>query len=99
MFRLIDNSAASLVEIGVDGQEVEVPAGVSLAAALFYLEAIPVRETLLSGSPRAPFCMMGVCFECLVEVDGIANQRACQVTVRPGMQVRRQRSASVEEVI
>jgi predicted molibdopterin-dependent oxidoreductase YjgC len=90
MFRLLDNSAAELVEIELDGSAVSVPAGISLAAVLFYLDAIPARQTLLSESPRAPFCMMGVCFECLLEIDGIGNQRACQVEVKAGMQIRRQ---------
>jgi hypothetical protein len=30
---------------------------------------------------------MGICFECVVTVDGVANVRACLETVRPGMQV------------
>ena len=97
MFRLIDNSAAELVEIEFDGSAVAVPAGISLAAVIFYLDAIPTRQTLLSESPRAPFCMMGACFECLLEIDGIGNQRACQVEVQAGMHVRRQLTASAGE--
>ena len=95
MFRLIDKTAPELVEIEFDGIAVAVPAGVSLAAVIFYLDAIPARHTILSNSPRAPFCMMGVCFECLLEVDGIDNQRACQVEVKAGMRVRRQLVAGV----
>lgn len=90
MFRLIDNSTTELVDIEFDGTAVTVPAGISLAAVVFYLDAIPARRTPLSASPRAPFCMMGVCFECLLEIDGIGNQRACQIEVKAGMQVRRQ---------
>jgi predicted molibdopterin-dependent oxidoreductase YjgC len=97
MFRLIDPTAAELVEIVFDGAAVAVPAGLSLAAVIFYLDAVPARQTLLSDSPRAPFCMMGVCFECLLEIDGIGNQRACQVEVKAGMQVRRQLIASAGE--
>lgn len=97
MFRLIDPAAADLVEIEFDGSPVMVPAGISLAAVIFYLAALPARRTLLSGSPRAPFCMMGACFECLLEIDGIANQRGCQVEVRAGMQVRRQLTVSREQ--
>ncbi len=82
--------AADDIAIELDGETVTVPAAVSLAAALLYLDAIPTRNTLVSGAARAPFCMMGVCFECLVEVDGVGDQRACQVQVRPGMRVRRQ---------
>ena len=90
MFRLIDNSATELIDIEFDGETVKVPAGISLAAVVFYLDVMPARRTSLSASPRAPFCMMGVCFECLLEIDGIGNQRACQVEVKAGMRVRRQ---------
>ncbi len=34
--------------------------------------------------------MMGVCYECLMVIDGQANRRACQETVRPGMRIERQ---------
>ncbi len=98
MFRLIDATAPELVEIEFDGAAVAVPAGISLAAVVFYLDAIPARQTLLSDSPRAPFCMMGVCFECLLEIDGVDNQRACQVEVKAGMRVRRQLAVSGGEV-
>jgi len=78
------------VVIELDGEKVSVPAVVSVAAALLYLDALPTRNTLISGAARAPFCMMGVCFECLIEVDGVRDQRACQVQVQPGMRLRRQ---------
>jgi predicted molibdopterin-dependent oxidoreductase YjgC len=48
---------------------------------------------VVSGEPRAPYCMMGVCFECLVEVDGVPNVQACMTSVREGMTVRRQHGA------
>ena len=94
MFRLIDTAAPELVEIEFDGTTVTVPAGISLAAVIFYLDAMPARQTILSDSPRAPFCMMGACFDCLLEIDDIDNQRACQVEVKAGMRVRRQLSVS-----
>lgn len=99
MFRRIDKSATERVEIEFDGKVVAVPAGISLAAVVFYLDAIPARQTILSGLPRAPFCMMGVCFECLLEIDDIGNQRACQVEVRAGMRIRRQLTTGGGEAI
>ena len=78
------------IEIYLDGQPVVVPAGISVAAAMLLLEVLPTRQTAVSGSPRAPFCMMGVCFECLLEIDDRPNQRACQFEVQNGMRVRRQ---------
>ncbi len=41
-----------------------------------------------SGAPRGPFCGMGVCFDCLVTVDGRPSQRACLTKVEAGMDVR-----------
>ena len=49
MFRRIDNSATERVEIVFDVKVVAVPAGISLAAVVFYLDAIPARHTMLSG--------------------------------------------------
>ena len=87
MFRLL-NAAAGQVVITLDDVEISVPAGVSVAAALLYLDQVPTRRTPVSGAPRAPYCMMGLCFECVVEIDGV-NQRACQRQVEAGMQLRR----------
>ena len=74
MFRLINDIAPALLEIEIDGESATVPGGISVAAAMLYLDAMPFRQTIISKSPRAPFCLMGVCFECLVEVDGVDNQ-------------------------
>ncbi|RZV48935.1 MAG: (2Fe-2S)-binding protein, partial [Pseudomonadales bacterium] len=46
------------------------------------------------GKPRAPYCMMGVCFECLVEIDGVPNCQSCRVSVKEGMQICRQQGAA-----
>jgi predicted molibdopterin-dependent oxidoreductase YjgC len=89
MFRLL-GAAGSQVVIELDGVQETVPADVSVAAALLYLDKIPLRHSAVNAVPRAPFCMMGICFECLIEVDGVANQRACQLQVQAGMNLRRQ---------
>jgi sarcosine oxidase subunit alpha len=73
------------VHIAIDGQTLDVPAGISVAAAIARLQH-PFRRSV-SGQARAAFCGMGVCFECRVRIDGVAQQRACMVTVREGMQV------------
>lgn len=91
MFRLLDE--AQQIAITLDDAEVSVPAGVSVAAALLYLDRIPTRHSPVTGAARAPFCMMGACYECLVEIDGVGNQRACQRQVEPGMRLRRQLSS------
>ena len=52
-----------------------------------------IRETPVEGSERAPYCMMGVCFDCLAEIDGVPNRQSCMVEVHPGMQISRQMRA------
>lgn len=74
-----------LIGLNVNGQRVEVPAGASVAAAVATL-GVPFRRSR-SGQPRAPLCGMGVCFECRVQIDGVAQLRACMTPAREGMQV------------
>ncbi|QXT39495.1 (2Fe-2S)-binding protein [Gymnodinialimonas ceratoperidinii] len=73
----------------LDGEPVMARDGDTLAVAILAHTGAATRTTA-SGSPRAPYCMMGVCFECLVEVDGRPNVQACLIPVREGMAVRRQ---------
>ncbi len=61
------------------------------AAALLALGRTACRETADSGAPRGPYCMMGVCFDCLVVIDGVGNRQGCLVPLREGMAVETQR--------
>ena len=79
--------AGALVTFSFDGRPMSAASGRSVAAALLESDVQAFRRTTVSGAPRAPYCMMGVCFECLVEIDGVANRQACLAEVRPGMQV------------
>jgi predicted molibdopterin-dependent oxidoreductase YjgC len=76
--------------VTVDGQPVVAYAGETVATVLIAAGLRPFRRTLLSGEPRALYCGMGVCFDCLVSLNGRLNVRACLTPVRPGDQVRRQ---------
>lgn len=76
-----------------EGRSLEAREGDTLAAALLAGGIGHFRATPVSASPRAPWCMMGVCFDCLVEVDGVASRQACLIPVREGMRVRRQHGA------
>ncbi len=67
------------------------PEGMNLAAALLSQGELVFRESPVSGAPRGPFCLMGACFECLVEIDGKPGRQACMVEVAESMEVRRQR--------
>jgi len=76
------------IEILVEGRPVPAREGETLAVALLNAGVVPFRHTPVSGQPRAPMCLMGVCFDCLVEVNGSSNVQSCMVEVREGMQVR-----------
>ncbi len=93
MFRRLPEDARPIIRLSVDGRDIEARRGDSVAVALLAANVIPTRTTPVSAAPRAPFCMMGVCFDCLVEIDGIGSQQACLVRVREGMQVATQRGA------
>lgn len=86
-------STAPRIIIEIDGAQAEAAQGDTVAAAVLAHSDSATRATPVSGSGRAPYCMMGVCFECLMEIDGIPNRQACMVTVAPGMRIVRQLGA------
>ncbi|MGI9290421.1 MAG: (2Fe-2S)-binding protein [Gammaproteobacteria bacterium] len=75
------------VAIYIDDERFEVPAGTTLAAALYMAGQRVMRSTPRDKQPRSLFCGMGVCYDCMVVVDGRANVRACQTAVRSDMRV------------
>lgn len=80
----------AMVTIRFAGRPLACRAGESVAAALLAAGEIDFRTTPVGGTTRGPYCMIGSCFDCLVEIDGIANRQACLTEVREGMRVRRQ---------
>ncbi|MEM5386783.1 (2Fe-2S)-binding protein [Paraburkholderia phymatum] len=97
MFRKLhdpDEKAPGLT-VTIDGQTVSAEPGESVAAVLLRLDPPISRTTPVNGSPRTPYCMMGVCFECLANVDGVASVQTCLVQVRDGMCVERQHGRRV----
>jgi predicted molibdopterin-dependent oxidoreductase YjgC len=93
MFKRLHDTAEDTVTILIEDRRIQVPASDSVAAAMMAAGIEYARTTPASGSRRAPYCMMGACFECLVEIDGIPNQQACQTQVREGMNVKLQKGA------
>lgn len=79
--------------IAWEGREIPARAGEPLAAALLAAGIAAFRETPVSGAPRGPLCLMGACFDCLVEIEGVPNRQACLVPVTPGMRAAPQRGA------
>lgn len=94
MFRLIEGQAPRpTVTLFVEDRRIIARDGDSLAVALLAAGVQAFRETPVSGAARGPLCLMGVCFDCLVEVDGAPNVQACMVSVREGMRVQLQHGA------
>lgn len=89
-------SDAARVPVRVDGRVLDLPEGGNLAAALLAAGVGSFRETPVSGAPRGPFCMMGACFDCLVEIDGVERQ-ACMVEVTEGLSVDLIRRAEADD--
>src|SRR3546814_11847970 len=85
MFKRRHRGTRRTVTLVIEDEPVAVVEGETVAAALFAAGLPWFRTTALSGLPRAPGCMMGVCFDCFVEIDGEANRQARLVTVREGL--------------
>lgn len=91
MFKRLAADARREVGIFVDGQKVMAREGDTVSAALLASGLDARRSTAVSGAPRLPYCMMGVCFDCLVTIDGMGNRQGCLVPVRDGMQIEIQK--------
>ncbi|UWQ85995.1 (2Fe-2S)-binding protein [Leisingera caerulea] len=77
------------VQLTLDGVPIMARVGDTVAAALLAHSGDPSRQSA-NNAPRTAYCMMGVCFDCLVEVDGLPNSQGCMIQVRDGMVLRRQ---------
>ena len=84
-----DLARGPAVEVVLEGRPVTAYLGETVATVLLAEGHVAVRTTV-SGAPRGVFCGMGVCFDCLVVVDGQPNTRACMTFVEAGMRVSRQ---------
>jgi|SRR5581483_4400484 len=74
--------------IYVDNRPTIAYPGETVAGVLFAAGRRPLRRTGLEGAPRGVYCGMGVCFDCLVTVNGETRQRACTIPAEPEMQIR-----------
>jgi predicted molibdopterin-dependent oxidoreductase YjgC len=90
MFRRLPDLPRPNASFLIDGERAEGCQGESVAAALLAAGKLACRTTPMGGLSRGPFCMMGVCFDCLVTIDGVGNRQGCLVGLREGMDVRTQ---------
>ena len=89
-------SQGKAVKFWFEDKSIPAQEGESVAAALLAAGEVYLRTSPVSGEVRAPYCWMGVCFECLLEIDGQPNQQSCLISVKEGMYVRRQTSIPEE---
>jgi predicted molibdopterin-dependent oxidoreductase YjgC len=75
------------IAVLIDGTPFEGRQGDSVAAVLLLAGKNACRGSSVSGELRGPYCMMGVCFECLVSIDGIDGLQACMIPIRRGMKI------------
>jgi D-hydroxyproline dehydrogenase subunit gamma len=89
MFRRLAEPGAPVL-LTIDGKSVRADGGDTVAAAMLSAGFDHCRTTPVTGAPRAPYCLMGVCFDCLVTIDGVGSRQACLVPVSEGMKVETQ---------
>lgn len=86
------DDVSEIVSFTFENQKIKTRAGDTVAAALAMAEHRHLRSSVVSGEPRGYYCMMGTCFDCLVEIDGMPNVQACLTIVRDGMNIYRQKN-------
>lgn len=85
--RLQFETRNATVTIMIDGKSVTAREGDTVAAAILAAGIDRFRMTPISGAPRAAYCMMGACFDCLVTINGVGNRQGCTVRVHEGMRI------------
>lgn len=85
-------------EIGFDGRPIPVRRGQTIGAALIASGIRAWRTTRHAGRPRGLFCGIGVCFDCLVTVNGETSVRACLAEARPGDVVTTQHGSGRDDL-
>jgi D-hydroxyproline dehydrogenase subunit gamma len=91
MFRRVIRERELSLTIFIDGTATPARHGDTVAAAMLASGHVACRATAVSGARRGPYCLMGVCFDCLVTIDGSANRQACMTMVRDAMRIETQR--------
>ncbi len=89
--KLLQSHQTPVLSYTFDGRAMTGMLGETVAASLLRNGVVATRTTPVSGAPRAPYCMMGVCFECLVVIDGIGNRQGCLTPLEDGMTIESQR--------
>ncbi|MBU4268660.1 MAG: (2Fe-2S)-binding protein [Acidobacteria bacterium] len=76
------------IRIQVNGRSIEATPGETVLAALTAAGFKVLKKSNVRGEARGPFCGMGVCYECLVTINGVPKQRSCMTEVEDNMEIQ-----------
>ena len=95
MFRKIKKQEEKKISFYFENEKINAYEGETIASALLRSGIVSFRKDL-DKKPRGPFCMMGTCFECLVNVDNFESQQACQFLVKQNISVKIHKTKNVK---
>lgn len=75
------------INLTVDGKPIDAYKGETVAAAMLAAGIRTFHKSHKHQQPRSLYCGMGICYECLVTINGVHAQRACVTLVEDGMQI------------
>ncbi len=90
MFKSIVPPPDKTITVFINGVSTPARTGQTVASLLMEHNHKYTRHTAVSNTPRSPYCFMGACYDCLMEIDGTANVQACLTIVADQMQIRYQ---------
>ena len=91
----IRSANQEIVEFTFDGETISAISGQTVGAAILQSGKKALRNTRFDKKPRGMFCGIGICFDCLVKINGVSIQRACLVPVQSQMNVQTQDGANL----
>ena len=78
---------SEVISFTFNGETFDGEPGQTVAAVLIKSGNRVLRSTRFGGEERSIFCGIGICFDCVVTINGISNQRSCLVEISEGMKV------------
>ncbi len=81
------------IQVTLNGRTIDATEGQSVGALLLEHDERITRTTRFDEKPRGMFCGIGICFDCLITINGVTNQRACLTSVENGMSIQTQHGA------
>ncbi len=85
--RITSISRRPAIHICVNGRMITATPGETVLAALTAAGLRVLKKSNVCGDARGPFCGMGVCYECLVTINGVPKQRSCMIEVEDNMEI------------